>query len=170
MITQGLLCTHFRTPSPFVNRHIARLCAVGDIGDEYPILCHDQRGLYISQFTYGYQWREFGDLDLSHVFADLKFMAIFSMLFGAGVILATQRRDQAGQRTWTYHYARTFWLLIFGMIHAYFFGTGTYWSPMRCADLWSIGFAISLPPHSFHRGHFPVDCAVDYDVGGCRAR
>ena len=56
---------------------------------------------------------------LSHVFADLKFMAIFSMLFGAGVILATQRRDQAGQRTWTYHYARMFWLLIFGMIHAY---------------------------------------------------
>ena len=25
---------------------------------------------------------------------------------------------------------------------------------MRCADLWSIGFAISLPPHSFcYRGH-----------------
>ena len=61
---------------------------------------------------------------LSHIFADLKFMAIFSMLFGAGVILATQRRDQAGQRTWTYHYARTFWLLIFGMIHAYFIWYG----------------------------------------------
>ena len=61
---------------------------------------------------------------LSHVFADLKFMAIFYMLFGAGVILATQRRDQAGQRTWTYHDARTFWLLIFGMIHAYFIWYG----------------------------------------------
>ena len=61
---------------------------------------------------------------LSHVFADLKFMAIFSMLFGAGVILATQRRDQAGRRTWGYHYARTFWLLIFGMIHAYFIWYG----------------------------------------------
>ena len=46
------------------------------------------------------------------------------MLFGAGVILATQRRDQAGKRTWTYHYARTFWLLIFGMIHAYFIWYG----------------------------------------------
>ena len=92
---------------------------------------------------------------LSHVFADLKFMAIFYMLFGAGVILATQRRDQAGQRTWTYHDERTFWLLIFGMIQAYFFGTGTYWSPMRCAYLWSIGFAISLPPHSFSSDAFP---------------
>ena len=61
---------------------------------------------------------------LSHIFADLKFMAIFSMLFGAGVILATQRRDQAGKRRWTYHYARTFWLLIFGMIHAYFIWYG----------------------------------------------
>ena len=47
-------------------------------------------------------------------------MANFSMLFGVGVILATQRRDQAGQRIWSYHYERTFWLLIFGMIHAYF--------------------------------------------------
>ena len=61
---------------------------------------------------------------LSHVFADLKFMANFSMLFGAGVILATQRRDQAGQRRWSYHYERTFWLLIFGMIHAYFIWYG----------------------------------------------
>ena len=61
---------------------------------------------------------------LSHIFADLKFMAIFPMLFGAGVILATQRRDQAGQRTWTYHYACTFWLLIFEMIHAYFIWYG----------------------------------------------
>ena len=61
---------------------------------------------------------------LSHIFTDLKFMAIFSMLFGAGVILATQRRDQAGKRTWTYHYARTFWSLIFGMIHAYFIWYG----------------------------------------------
>ena len=51
-------------------------------------------------------------------------MAIFSMLFGAGVILATQRQDQAGQRTWTYQYARMFWLLIFGMIHAYFIWYG----------------------------------------------
>ncbi len=51
------------------------------------------------------------------------------------------------------------------------FATGKYWSPMRCADLWFIGFAISLPPHSFcYRGHFPVDCAIDYDVSGYRAR
>jgi uncharacterized protein len=92
---------------------------------------------------------------LSHVFANLKFMAIFSMLFGAGVILATQLRDQAGQRTWTYHYARTFGLLIFGMIHPYFFWYGTYWSPTRCADLCSVGFAISLPFHSFSSGAFP---------------
>lgn len=91
---------------------------------------------------------------LSHIFADLKFMAIFSMLFGAGVILATQRRDQAGQRTWTYHYARMFWLLIFGMIHAYLIWYGTYWLPMRCADLWFIGFVISLPSHSFSSGAF----------------
>ena len=56
---------------------------------------------------------------MSHVFADLKFMAIFSMLFGAGIILSTQQKEQAGYKTWAYHYKRTFWLLIFGMVHAY---------------------------------------------------
>ena len=91
---------------------------------------------------------------LSHVFADLKFMAIFSMLFGAGVILATQRRNQAGQRTWTYHYARTFWLLIFGMAVAiaYIFqiSTDAEIDFIRCV------FSIDAPsentyPHAYAR-------------------
>ena len=55
----------------------------------------------------------------SHLFADLKFMALFSMLFGAGMIVMTTRREQRGLKTTGFHYRRTFWLLLIGIIHAY---------------------------------------------------
>lgn len=61
---------------------------------------------------------------MSHVFADLKFMAIFSMLFGAGIILSTRRQDQVGYSTLFFHNIRTFWLLMFGVLHAYFIWYG----------------------------------------------
>jgi len=54
-----------------------------------------------------------------NLFADSKFMSIFSMLFGVGIILFTERALQKGRRAGPLHYRRNFWLLIFGMIHAY---------------------------------------------------
>jgi len=56
---------------------------------------------------------------LCHVFADLKFMAIFSMLFGAGIIVLTGSKEAAGQPFKALHFKRTFWLLAFGLAHAY---------------------------------------------------
>jgi len=56
---------------------------------------------------------------LSHAFADMKFMALFSMLFGAGIVLVSQARQAEGLPTFTHHYTRNLWLLIFGLIHAY---------------------------------------------------
>jgi uncharacterized protein len=56
---------------------------------------------------------------LSHVFADQKFMTIFSILFGAGIILVTDRAAQKTGRPAKLHYSRTFWLLIIGLIHAH---------------------------------------------------
>lgn len=46
---------------------------------------------------------------------------IFSMLFGAGVILFTARKEEAGAgpelaNAW---YRRTIWLIVFGLVHAY---------------------------------------------------
>jgi uncharacterized protein len=69
----------------------------------------------------------YGDLEginywvwiLSHVFADMKFMAIFSILFGAGVVLVTQKAEDRVGKSAGLHYKRTFWLLIIGLIHAY---------------------------------------------------
>ena len=58
------------------------------------------------------------------IFADTRFMSIFSMLFGAGVILFTQRIEAKGKRVAALHYKRMFWLLFFGLIHAYFIWVG----------------------------------------------
>jgi uncharacterized protein len=65
-----------------------------------------------------------GPLDLgtwffTHVVFDLKFMAIFSMLFGAGLILMSERATAGGARFAATYYKRLFWLIVFGLVHAY---------------------------------------------------
>lgn len=61
----------------------------------------------------GWIWR------ITHVAADLKFMAIFSMLFGAGIVLMSERRSARGLGAAGLHYRRMFWLLVFGLAHAH---------------------------------------------------
>lgn len=61
---------------------------------------------------------------LSHIFADQKFMTIFSLLFGAGIILMSDKLDARGLRAWVLHYRRTFWLLLIGLAHAYLLWSG----------------------------------------------
>ena len=56
---------------------------------------------------------------LSHVFADQKFMTIFSVLYGAGIVLVTQKAEAKTGKSAGLHYRRTFWLLIIGLIHAH---------------------------------------------------
>ena len=56
---------------------------------------------------------------VSHVFANQKFMAIFSMLFGAGIILISQKVRKEQIRSGKLQYRRFFWLLIIGLFHAY---------------------------------------------------
>ena len=61
---------------------------------------------------------------LSHVFADTKFMSLFSLLFGAGIILLTEKlvsTDRPVRRIW---YSRIIWLLLFGLAHAFLLWPG----------------------------------------------
>jgi uncharacterized protein len=55
----------------------------------------------------------------SHLLADMKFMTVFSMLFGAGILIMTARREAATGRSASIHYRRMAWLLLFGLLHAY---------------------------------------------------
>ena len=61
---------------------------------------------------------------LCHVFADEKFMTIFSMLFGAGIFLMTSRIEAAGKPSAGLHYRRMGWLIGFGLAHAYLLWSG----------------------------------------------
>ena len=57
---------------------------------------------------------------IGHVIADQKFMAIFSMLFGASTMLFVQSAMSKKKRPMILFYSRNFWLLIIGWIHARF--------------------------------------------------
>jgi len=61
---------------------------------------------------------------ITHVIADQKFMAIFSMLFGASTMLFIDSVVQRGKRPLLLFYNRNFWLLIIGWIHSYFLWYG----------------------------------------------
>jgi uncharacterized protein len=61
---------------------------------------------------------------LSHVFANEKFMAIFSMLFGATIILISQKARKEHLRSGDLQYRRFFWLFIIGVFHAYLLWAG----------------------------------------------
>jgi len=61
---------------------------------------------------------------LIHVFADLKFMAIFSMLFGAGIVLMSERMESRGLSPTGLHYRRMAWLIVFGLLHAHLLWPG----------------------------------------------
>ena len=61
---------------------------------------------------------------LSHTFFSFKFMALFAMMFGAGIILMTQCAEAKGVSPAKLHYRRNFWLLLFGLVHAYFVWMG----------------------------------------------
>ncbi len=58
------------------------------------------------------------------LFADLKFMSIFSMLFGAGILLMTSRIEASGRRAGPLHYRRMGWLALFGCLHGYLLWPG----------------------------------------------
>jgi uncharacterized protein len=56
---------------------------------------------------------------LTHLLGDQKFMTIFSMLFGAGIVLMTGRAEAAGRGSAGVHYRRMGWLILFGILHAH---------------------------------------------------
>lgn len=87
----------------------------------------------VSAYTYPWSWGDMNGINaavyyLCHVLADGKFITIFALLFGAGVILQSQKPSD-GQSAPSapqsqLHYRRMFGLLAFGLFHAYFIWYG----------------------------------------------
>lgn len=63
---------------------------------------------------------------VSHVFADQKFEAIFSILMGASIIMISNRAKKEQIRSEEVQKKRLFWLLIIGLIHAYLIWYGDF--------------------------------------------
>ncbi len=60
----------------------------------------------------------------THICFEQKFMSIFSMLFGAGLVLMFDRAERRGSGFGRVWFRRCFWLLMIGMVHAYLFWFG----------------------------------------------
>jgi uncharacterized protein len=72
----------------------------------------------------GYGWGDLAIWMVNHVVFDEKMMTIFSMLFGAGLVLMADRADARGARLGKVYYRRIGVLLLIGLIHAYLIWEG----------------------------------------------
>ncbi len=60
----------------------------------------------------------------SFVFIDGKMRGMFSLLFGASMMLIIERAEAKGESAARVHYARMFWLALFGLAHYFFIWFG----------------------------------------------
>jgi uncharacterized protein len=56
---------------------------------------------------------------LNSIFVDGRFRSLFSILFGASMIVVIERAVAAGKKGWQVHYPRMIVLLVFGLAHFY---------------------------------------------------
>lgn len=56
---------------------------------------------------------------VNFVLFDGKMRGLFTMMFGASMVLIAEQAAARGESPAMVHYARIFWLFVFGMIHAY---------------------------------------------------
>jgi len=72
----------------------------------------------------GTEAHNLGTWFFTHILFDQKFLSIFAMLFGAGLVLMTGRAEARGARYGRIFYRRQFWLLVLGAVHGYFIWVG----------------------------------------------
>jgi len=90
--------------------------------------------VYASGIPYG----EFAGADylvwlVGHVFAQRKFITLFTIMFGAGIVLFT--RSKPAGRAVRLHYRRTAFLLLVGLAHAYLLWYGDILVPYALCSL-----------------------------------
>ena len=92
---------------------------------------------------------------LTHVIADQKFMAIFSMLFGASTMLFVERAMSKKKRPMLLFYSRNFWLLIIGLIHSHYIWYGDI------LFIYAICSFILFPFRNFNpKNQFIIGCII----------
>jgi uncharacterized protein len=80
---------------------------------------------YWNPTAYGLESQaDLGSWLFNFIFVDGKMRGLFSFLFGASTLLVIQQARATGESPAKIHYARMFWLLIFGLMHFYFIWFG----------------------------------------------
>jgi uncharacterized protein len=72
---------------------------------------------------------------VNHVAFEGKMRALFSMLFGAGVIVLTERGESRGHSMADIYYRRLLWLMLFGIAHAFLLWWGEILYPYALCGL-----------------------------------
>ena len=60
----------------------------------------------------------------SYLFADMRFMSIFSILFGVGMMIFVSNVENRGLKAANFHYRRMLFLGVIGLLHAYLIWMG----------------------------------------------
>lgn len=79
---------------------------------------------------------------LVHVFFELKFITLFSALFGAGIVLMVGTERGADK---SLHFSRMTWLLVFGLVHGFVFWFGDILAPYALAGMVAVFFRTMRP-------------------------
>jgi uncharacterized protein len=85
---------------------------------------------------------------------DLKMMGLFSMLFGAGVLLYAAKPTATGQPPRGLWFRRMFWLLVIGLIHAYLIWEGDILVPYALCGILLLWWVRRLPACALAAGAF----------------
>jgi uncharacterized protein len=67
----------------------------------------------------GTEWYNIGTWFFTHLLFDQKFMPVFSVLFGAGLVMTAARAEDRGMSCRGVWFRRCFWLLVIGALHGY---------------------------------------------------
>ena len=76
---------------------------------------------------------------------DLKMMGLFSMLFGAGVLLYAGKQTATGKPPRGLWFRRMFWLLVIGLVHAYLIWDGDILVPYALCGILVLWWVRRLP-------------------------
>ena len=105
-----------------------------------------------------------GALVFSELFANEKFMGLFSLLFGASVVLFTDKVEEKGRSALAFHMRRNGWLLVFGLLHAYLLWIGDILVTYALCSVWLFFVRKWSARKPHHRFGFEFAFAA---LGGC---
>lgn len=100
-----------------------------------------------------------GSFILSFVFIDGKMRGLFSLLFGASMMVVIDRATASGQSAASVHYRRIGWLAVFGLIHFFLIWNGDI------LFLYAVSGAVAFAMHKWHPRNLIVSALAAFAIG-----